>query len=106
MVLVVHPFPLQVDRYVHLNVLVVHNLPFLPLDAFEDGLADAVTVSPHPPAVAPQRLSPTFVVSMKVRSAPSSSAPSRTTASRKSVVNIGFTTGLDSMFFSTGRRPI
>ena len=54
----------------------------------------------------PHQVSPTFVVSMKVRSAPSSarrvssSAPSRTTASRTSVVNFGFTTGLDAMFFS------
>ena len=54
----------------------------------------------------PHLLSPTFV-STQVRSAHSSSArnvsssaPSRTTASGKSVVNFGFATGLDSLFFS------
>ena len=52
-------------------------------------------------------LSPTFEVSMKVRNIPSSSlrsvspsAPSRTTASGKSVVNFGFTALFDTMFLS------
>ena len=52
-------------------------------------------------------LFPTSVVLMKVRNTPSSCArsvkspaPSRTTASGKSVENFGFTTFLDSMFFS------
>ena len=55
----------------------------------------------------PHLLSPTFVVSMKVRNinpslrSVSSSAYSRTKASWKSAVNLGFTTGRDSSLFST-----
>ena len=63
--------------------------------------------NPNPRAEAPIFLSPTFQVSMKVRTIPSSSArsvgssaPSRTTAARKCAVSFGFTTGLASMFFS------
>ena len=73
------------------------------LDAFVDGLADGMPILIH------ERWHPsfTFVVSMEVRNAlssparnVSSSAPSQTTASGESVVNFGFTTFLDSMFFS------
>ena len=95
---------LAFDRLVQLLVLVIHRLPFGSLRTLENGLTHGMPVLIHERR--PHLLSPTSVVSMKVRNIPSSSprhsfsssAPSRTTASRKSMVK--FTTGLNSTFFS------
>ena len=88
--LLVDPWLLEVDRSVHLHVLTVHDLPCWSLDALVNGLTSGTPVLFHE-RWPPYLLSPTFVVSTKVRSilvpslrSGSSSAPSRTTASGKS----------------------
>ena len=87
------------DRFVQLLVIVLHGFFVCPLDTLKwPGKWHA---SPHPRAV-------TTIFCVDERSmhllfsarSVSSSAPSRITASGKSVVNFGFDTFLDSMFFS------
>ena len=87
------------DSFVLLYTLVVHGLPFRSLDAFAVGLADGVPVLIH------ERWLPSFVFHMRGVNERAqctfficSPAPSRNTASGKSVVNIGFSTFFDSMF--------
>ena len=97
---------LTFDRLAQLLEIVAHVFPFCSLQTLENGLTNGMPVLVH--RRRPHIHCHPSVVSMKVRNIPSSSCrasaherPPRTTASGKSVVKFGFTTGLDSIFFAT-----
>ena len=86
---------LTCDRFMQLLVILVHGFPFWCLDTLDNDLTDGMPDR----AEGHHLLFPTSVVSTKLRNIPSSSsrsvsssAPSRITTSRTSVVNFGFTT--------------
>ena len=92
------------DRSMQLHTLAAHVLPFGSRNSFADGLTNGLPVLTH------ERWPHLFFVS-HIRGVDesaqcsfssagnvSSPDPSRTTASKESVANFGFTTGLDCMF--------
>ena len=85
---------LEVKRFVHLNVLVVHILPLLPLNTFADGLTNCM-VLPHPRAETSIYCHPhswcrqrCAAYLLLLLAASAHLLPARTTASGQSSVNL------------------